>query len=179
MGAVTEEMKTDYTLVCAACLNLAATRFLYGCTGKNLDLAARAPFWEKGLDYKHGTGHGVGYLLSVHEGPNAFRWRKPETVMEEGMVTTDEPGLYKGGKYGIRLENELLCRKGEKNEYGQFMYFENLTFVPYDLDAIAAEKLTDTERKRLNEYHAAVYSVVSPFLSGEELAWLKDATRKV
>lgn len=179
VGAVTEEMKTDYTLVCAACLNLAATRFLYGCTGKNLDLAARAPFWEKGLDYKHGTGHGVGYLLSVHEGPNAFRWRKPETVMEEGMVTTDEPGLYKEGKYGIRLENELLCRKGEKNEYGQFMYFENLTFVPYDLDAIAAEKLTDTERKRLNEYHAAVYSVVSPFLSGEELAWLKDATRKV
>lgn len=179
VGAVTEEMKTDYTLVCAACLNLAATRFLYGCTGKNLDLAARAPFWEKGLDYKHGTGHGVGYLLSVHEGPNAFRWRKPEAVMEEGMVTTDEPGLYKEGKYGIRLENELLCRKGEKNEYGQFMYFENLTFVPYDLDAIAAEKLTDTERKRLNEYHAAVYSVVSPFLSGEELAWLKDATRKV
>ena len=179
VGAVTEEMKTDYTLVCAACLNLAATRFLYGCTGKNLDLAARAPFWEKGLDYKHGTGHGVGYLLSVHEGPNAFRWRKPEAVMEEGMVTTDEPGLYKEGKYGIRLENELLCRKGEKNEYGQFMYFENLTFVPYDLDAIAAEKLTDTERKRLNEYHAAVYSVVPPFLSGEELAWLKDATRKV
>ncbi len=179
VGAVTEEMKTDYTLVCSACLNLAATRFLYGCTGKNLDLAARAPFWEKGLDYKHGTGHGVGYLLSVHEGPNAFRWRKPEAVMEEGMVTTDEPGLYKEGKYGIRLENELLCRKGEKNEYGQFMYFENLTFVPYDLDAIAAEKLTDTERKRLNEYHAAVYSVVSPFLSGEELAWLKDATRKV
>lgn len=179
VGAVTEEMKTDYTLVCAACLNLAATRFLYGCTGKNLDLAARAPFWEKGLDYKHGTGHGVGYLLSVHEGPNAFRWRKPEAVMEEGMVTTDEPGLYKEGKYGIRMENELLCRKGEKNEYGQFMYFENLTFVPYDLDAIAAEKLTDTERKRLNEYHAAVYSVVSPFLSGEELAWLKDATRKV
>lgn len=179
VGAVTEEMKTDYTLVCATCLNLAATRFLYGCTGKNLDLAARAPFWEKGLDYKHGTGHGVGYLLSVHEGPNAFRWRKPEAVMEEGMVTTDEPGLYKEGKYGIRLENELLCRKGEKNEYGQFMYFENLTFVPYDLDAIAAEKLTDTERKRLNEYHAAVYSVVSPFLSGEELAWLKDATRKV
>lgn len=179
VGAVTEEMKTDYTLVCAACLNLAATRFLYGCTGKNLDLAARAPFWEKGLDYKHGTGHGVGYLLSVHEGPNAFRWRKPEAVMEEGMVTTDEPGLYKEGKYGIRLENELLCRKGEKNEYGQFMYFENLTFVPYDLDAIAAEKLTDTERKRLNEYHAAVYSVVSPFLRGEELAWLKDATRKV
>lgn len=179
VGAVTEEMKTDYTLVCAACLNLAATCFLYGCTGKNLDLAARAPFWEKGLDYKHGTGHGVGYLLSVHEGPNAFRWRKPEAVMEEGMVTTDEPGLYKEGKYGIRLENELLCRKGEKNEYGQFMYFENLTFVPYDLDAIAAEKLTDTERKRLNEYHAAVYSVVSPFLRGEELAWLKDATRKV
>ncbi len=179
VGAVTEEMKADYTMVCAACLNLAAARFLYGCTGKNLDFAAREPFWEKGLDYKHGTGHGVGYLLSVHERPNAFRWRKPEAVMEEGMVTTDEPGIYKEGKYGIRLENELLCKKGEKNEYGQFMYFENLTFVPFDLDAIAAEKLTDTERERLNEYHAAVYSAVSPYFSGEELVWLKDATRNV
>lgn len=99
--------------------------------------------------------------------------------MEEGMVTTDEPGIYKEGKYGIRLENELLCKKGEKNEYGQFMYFENLTFVPFDLDAIAAEKLTDTERERLNEYHAAVYSAVSPYFSGEELVWLKDATRNV
>ncbi len=140
VGAVTGEMKADYTMVC---------------------------------------GHGVGYLLSVHERPNAFRWRKPEAVMEEGMVTTDEPGIYKEGKYGIRLENELLCKKGEKNEYGQFMYFENLTFVPFDLDAIAAEKLTDTERERLNEYHAAVYSAVSPYFSGEELVWLKDATRNV
>ena len=184
LGALTGEMKTDYTLVCRANLNLAYTRFLYGCTGRNLDLAAREPLWEAGLDFKHGTGHGVGYLLNVHEGPNVFRWKtvsdeRNEAVFEEGMVTTDEPGLYKEDKYGIRLENELLCKKGEKNAYGQFMYFENLTFVPFELDAIVKEEMTEVEIKRLNDYHAKVYAVVSPYLEGDELAWLKEATRAV
>lgn len=184
LGPVTEKMKADYTRVCRSNLNLANIRFLYGCTGRNLDIIAREPLWEEGLDYNHGTGHGVGYVLNVHEGPNSFRWRKTQdrledTVFEEGMVTTDEPGLYIEGEYGIRLENELVCRKGEKNAYGQFMYFENLTYVPFDLDVIDPAQMTAVERKRLNDYHALVYEVVSPYLEGEERAWLKEATREV
>lgn len=184
LGPVTAEMKADFTRVCRANMNLANARFLYGCSGMNLDIIAREPFWEAGLDYKHGTGHGVGYVLNVHEGPNAFRYkgttdRPGGMVFEEGMVTTDEPGIYIEGKYGIRLENELVCRKGEKNTYGQFMYFENLTYVPFDLDAIDPEQMTGVEKKRLNDYHANVYKVVSPYLEGEELAWLKEATRAI
>lgn len=184
LGPVTDEMKADFTRVCRSNMNLANTRFLYGCTGMNLDIIAREPFWEAGLDYKHGTGHGVGYVLNVHEGPNAFRYKGTESrpagaVLEEGMVTTDEPGIYIEGKYGIRLENELVCRKGEKNAYGQFMYFENLTYVPFDLDAIDPAQMTDVEKKRLNDYHARVYEVVSPYLEKEELAWLKEATRAI
>ena len=184
LGSVTAEMKADFTRVCRANMNLANARFLYGCSGMNLDIIAREPFWEAGLDYKHGTGHGVGYVLNVHEGPNAFRYkgttdRPGGMVFEEGMVTTDEPGIYIEGKYGIRLENELVCRKGEKNAYGQFMYFENLTYVPFDLDAIDPDQMTGVEKKRLNDYHANVYKVVSPYLEGEELAWLKEATRAI
>lgn len=184
LGPVTAEMKADFTRVCRANMNLANARFLYGCSGMNLDIIAREPFWEAGLDYKHGTGHGVGYVLNVHEGPNAFRYkgttdRPGGMVFEEGMVTTDEPGIYIEGKYGIRLENELVCRKGEKNAYGQFMYFENLTYVPFDLDAIDPDQMTGVEKKRLNDYHANVYKVVSPYLEGEELAWLKEATRAI
>ena len=119
LGPVTEEMKADFTRVCRSNMNLANARFLYGCSGMNLDIIAREPFWEAGLDFKHGTGHGVGYVLNVHEGPNAFRYKGTEdrpggAVFEEGMVTTDEPGIYIEGKYGIRLENELVCQKGEK-----------------------------------------------------------------
>jgi Xaa-Pro aminopeptidase len=184
LGEVTDDMRTDFTRVCRSNLHLANARFLSGCTGKNLDILARAPFWEHGLDYKHGTGHGVGYLLNVHEGPNGFRWkslkdRSEEAVLEEGMVTTDEPGIYLEGCYGIRLENELLCVKGEKNEFGQFMEFENLTYVPFDLDALAPEQMTAEERKYLNDYHALVYDKVSPHLEGDELAWLREATREV
>ena len=184
LGPVTEEMKADFTRVCRSNMNLANARFLYGCSGMNLDIIAREPFWEAGLDFKHGTGHGVGYVLNVHEGPNAFRYKGTEdrpggAVFEEGMVTTDEPGIYIEGKYGIRLENELVCQKGEKNEYGQFMYFENLTYVPFDLDAIDPKQMTEVEKKRLNDYHANVYKVVSPYLQGEELAWLKEATRAI
>ena len=184
LGPITDEMKADFTRVCRSNMNLANVRFLHGCTGINLDVIAREPFWEANLDYNHGTGHGVGYILNVHEGPNAFRWQKSagrseDSVLEEGMITTDEPGIYIEGKYGIRLENELLCCKGEKNEYGQFMYFENITYVPFDLDAIDPEQMTSVERSRLNEYHAKVYEVVSPYLEGAEKAWLKEATRAI
>jgi Xaa-Pro aminopeptidase len=182
LGPVTAEMKADFTRVARANLNLMYARFLYGCSGMNLDILAREPFWEAGLDFKHGTGHGIGHVLNVHEGPNGFRWRRSpdrseHAVLEEGMITSDEPGIYLEGKYGIRLENEILCRKGEKNEYGQFMYFENLTFVPFDLECIDPTQMDRSEIEKLNDFHAKVYEKVAPYLEEEEAAWLKEATR--
>lgn len=184
LGPVTEEMKFHFTLVLKAVLNLKSTKFLYGCRGANLDIRAREVLWEYGLDYKHGTGHGVGYVLNVHEGPNSFRWRLKDSLMEspvleEGMVTTDEPGIYIEGSHGIRTENELLCRKGEENEYGQFMYFEDLTYVPIDLQGVECSLLTDKEKETLNEYHRQVYEKLSPYFEGEEKSWLKHVTREI
>lgn len=183
LGEITDRMKQDYTLVARAMLRLMNTRFLYGCTGANLDLAAREVFWEKGLDYKHGTGHGVGYLLNVHEGPNSFRYRisdmTQDWVFEEGMITTDEPGIYIEGSHGVRIENELLCRKGEENEYGQFMYFENLTYVPIDLDGIDPSAMEPKEIEFLNRYHQDVYEKLEPYFTGDELSWLREVTRKI
>ncbi len=184
LGPVTEEMKRHFTMALRSHIDLAMVRFLYGCSGLNLDVVAREPLWQLGLDYKHGTGHGVGYLLNVHEGPNGFRWREsPERseghVLEAGMITTDEPGFYLEGRYGIRHESELLCRKGEKNEFGQFMYFEDITYVPIDLAAVIPEELTAPERRWLNDYHARVYELIGPRLDDEERAWLRDATRPI
>lgn len=182
MGEITDAMKRDFTLVLRAMLRLKNLRFLYGCKGEHLDLSVREVLWEKGLDYKHGTGHGVGYLLNVHEGPNGFSRRAvsgADSVLEEGMVTTDEPGLYREGEYGIRIENELLCRKGEKNEFGQFMYFEDLTYVPIDLDGVRKEDMDEKEIALLNAYHESVYEKLSPYFEGEKLKWLKNATRKL
>ena len=164
-------------------LNLSNAKFLHGCTGLNLDILARGPIWDMDLDYKCGTGHGVGYLLNVHEGPNGFRWKlRPGTedsVIEEGMVTTNEPGVYIEGSHGIRTENELLCCKGNKNEYGQFMYFETLTFAPIDLDAVDLDYLSKEDKDRLNAYHKEVYEKLSPYLSPEEQGWLKHYTRSI
>lgn len=184
LGELTREQKEHFTMVCRGNLNLAAAKFLHGCRGTNLDVLAREPLWSQGLDYKCGTGHGIGYFLNVHEGPNAFRWRMTPKlgcgcVLEEGMVTTDEPGIYLEGAYGIRTENELLCRKAEKNEYGQFMEFEIITYAPIDLDAILPEEMTARERGLLNEYHKTVYEKLSPFLDGEVKEWLKRCTREI
>ena len=184
LGPITEEMREHFTAVCRANMNLANAKFLYGCSGLNLDILARGPLWDLNLDYKCGTGHGIGYLLNVHEGPNGFRWRivperKDSGTLEAGMITTDEPGVYLEGKYGIRTENELVCHKGEKNEYGQFMYFENITYAPIDLDAIDPEAMTRKERAMLNEYHAMVYKTLSPYMSEEECAWLAQYTRAI
>lgn len=184
LGEITEEMKAHFTLVVKAMLRLRNAKFLYGAKGINLDILAREALWEQGLDYKHGTGHGVGYLLSVHEGPNSFRFRQvpgngDDWCFEEGMVTSDEPGIYIEGSHGIRIENELLCRKGEKNGYGQFMYFENLTYVPIDLDGIDTSFMEDRDINRLNAYHKEVYEKLSPYFENELLAWLKEATRKI
>lgn len=184
LGPLSEEMKRHFTLVLRAMLNLKNSRFLYGCRGINLDIRAREIFWEQGLDYKHGTGHGVGYLLNVHEGPNGFRWKlmpdyQENAVLKEGMVTTDEPGIYIEGSHGVRIENELLCRKGEMNAYGQFMYFEDLTYVPIDLDAVELSLLEEKDKERLNSYHKEVYEKLAPYFEGEELKWLKYVTRDV
>lgn len=184
LGPITEDERKMFTVVCRSNLNLANAKFLYGCRGMNLDILARGPLWQLGLDYKCGTGHGVGYVLNVHESPNGFRWklvpeRNDSCVLEEGMVTTDEPGYYEEGNYGIRIENELICKKGIKNEYGQFMEFENITFAPIDLDAIDPEEMTKTERNMLNEYHKQVYEILSPYMDEEEKEWLKVYTREI
>lgn len=184
LGELSEEEKQMYTAVVRGNLNLANAKFLYGCCGQNLDILARGPLWDMGVDYRCGTGHGNGYLLNVHEGPNGFRWkivpeRRDSGVLEEGMVTTDEPGVYVKGEYGIRIENELICKKGIKNEYGQFMEFENITYAPIDLDAVLPEEMTAAERKRLNAYHKKVYEVISPYLNEEECQWLAKETREI
>ncbi len=184
LGALTDEEKQHFTAVCRSNMNLANAKFLYGCCGINLDILARGPLWDLGIDYRCGTGHGVGHILNVHEGPNGFRWkivpeRNDSGKLEEGMITTDEPGVYIEGKYGIRTENELICVKDEKNEYGQFMRFENITYVPIDLDAILPEEMSAKERRELNEYHQMVYEKVSPYLTDEEREWLKTYTRPI
>ena len=183
LGPVTAKEKKFFTAVLRGNLNLAAAKFKYGCTGLNLDYLARGPLWELGEDYNHGTGHGVGYLLNVHEGPNSFRWKNlpgnPAPVLEEGMITSDEPGYYLENEFGIRHENLVLCKKAEKTSFGQFMCFEPLTMVPFDLEGINPEEMTERERKLLNDYHQKVYTTISPYLDKEEKEWLKQATREI
>ncbi|MCI7275423.1 MAG: aminopeptidase P family protein [Cuneatibacter sp.] len=179
LGPIPEEWKLHYTTVLRSMLNLSAAHFLYGCNGMALDMLSRGPLWEMGLDYKCGTGHGVGYLLNIHEGPNSFRWNNAPTAIEEGTITTDEPGVYVEGSHGIRIENELICKKAEKNEYGQFMEFEMLTYAPIDLDAVEPKYMTDREKKVLNDYHELVYNTIAPYLTEEEREWLKVYTRPV
>ena len=183
LGPVTAKEKKFFTAVLRGNLNLVAAKFKYGCTGLNLDYLARGPLWELGEDYNHGTGHGVGYLLNVHEGPNSFRWKNlpgnPAPVLEEGMITSDEPGYYLENEFGIRHENLVLCKKAEKTSFGQFMCFEPLTMVPFDLEGINPEEMTERERKLLNDYHQKVYTTISPYLDEEEKEWLKQATREI
>ena len=182
MGPVTDEQKKFFTAVLRGMLNLGNAKFRYGCTGVNLDYLARWPLWELGQDFNHGTGHGVGYLLNVHEGPNSFRWKVVpgnNAVLEEGMITSDEPGYYVEDGYGIRHENMIVCKKAKKTQFGQFMCFEFLTMVPFDLDAVVPEQMTAHERELLNNYHAQVYEKISPYLDEDEKAWLKEATRAI
>lgn len=182
LGEISEEEKHWFTLAMRSHIRLAKAHFLYGCRGLNLDILARGPLWDEDMDYQCGTGHGVGHLSNVHEAPNGFRWRiVPERndscVLEEGMIQSDEPGVYKEGEFGIRHENELLVVKGTKNFYGQFMHFEPLTFVPFDLDGIDRSKMTQDEIEWLNAYHAQVYDTLQLYLNDEEKDWLKNATR--
>ena len=184
LGEISEEIKAHFTAVVRGVLALSNARFLKGCIGQNLDILARQPLWDVNLDYKCGTGHGVGHILGVHEGPNGFRWQnvpgKSEGgVFVEGMITTIEPGVYIEGSHGIRIENEVICREGVKNEYGQFMYFEPVTFAPIDLDGINPDLMEKKEIKWLNEYHTQVFEKLSPYLTEEENEWLKEYTRAI
>ncbi len=183
LGPVSDQMKEHFTAVAVGMLRLAEARFLYGCSGRNLDILARGPLWEKNMDYKHGTGHGIGYMLSVHEGPQNIRWAYTggltEAALEEGMIVSDEPGIYLKDEYGIRTENILEVQKGVKNGDGQFMEFGHLTYVPIDLEAILPEEMPARERTALNAYHRLVYEKVSPYLTSEEQEWLAEATKEV
>ena len=182
LGEVSDTIKEHFTLVAMCNLRLANATFLQGCVGMNLDILARKALWERGLDYKCGTGHGVGYLLNIHEAPTSLRWRYragDTHKFEEGMILTDEPGVYIEGSHGIRLENELLVCMGEQNEYGQFMYFEPITYIPFDLDGIVPEVMNSDDIKYLNEYHKLVFEKISPYLNEEETEWLRKYTREI
>lgn len=185
VGELTQEQKEHFTLVLKGNIRLATAKFMYGMGGAHLDCLARGPLWERGLDFNHGTGHGVGFLLNVHEGPQNINWNSAirpggYVPLEEGVLISDEPGLYLEGRYGIRCENLLLCRKGEKNVYGQFMEFEVVTLVPFEREAILPELLGAEELAWLNAYHRHVYETIAPLLdSQEEREWLKEATAEI
>lgn len=184
LGELSDSEKLYYTLVLKGHLALAHASFLYGTCGNNLDILARLPLWNQDIDYQCGTGHGVGHVLSVHEGPQGIRWglptkARPSAVLEPGMIVTDEPGVYLPHKLGIRIENELLVTKGRRNFYGQFLHFENLTYVPYERDAIVVDLLNDEELEWINAYHQMVWEKVSPKVSGKVKAWLKEATAEI
>ena len=179
LGTVTEEMKEHYTAVLRGNLDLAGAVFCKGCSGVKLDTLARLPLWELGLDFNHGTGHGVGYLLNVHEGPQRIAMAGSNVPFVPGMVTSDEPGLYLAGRYGIRLENLMLCVPAFTTEQGEFYRFETLTMVPFDRRAILTDRLSEKEKHQLNAYHAAVYENISPYLTLEECVWLRDMTAPV
>ena len=183
LGLLTDEEKRIYTLVLRGHLQLGAAKFLYGCTGENLDMLARTPLWENGLDYNHGTGHGVGFVLGVHEGPERVHWdvnrQKRHCVIEEGMIFSNEPGIYLAGKFGVRIENLVVVREAERTEFGRFLKLEPLTLVPYDRDAIDLTMLSSRDVELLNDYHAKVCAAISPYLQGDELNWLKEVTAPV
>ncbi len=184
LGDITEEQRLHYTSVLRGMIRLSKAKFLYGCRGLNLDILARGPLWDLGIDYKCGTGHGVAFVSNVHEGPNGFRWkivpeRNDSCVLEEGMVTTNEPGVYIEGSHGIRIENELICHKGQKVGLDQFMEFETITFAPIDLDGVNPEYMEKSEIEWLNNYHKQVFEKISPYLNEEEVDWLKEYTRAI
>ena len=181
-GKITDRMAEDFTTVLLCNLRLARAVFMHGTCGYNLDILARMPAWERGINYNHGTGHGVGYLMNIHEAPSGFRIairEREKAVIEPGMVITDEPGIYIYGSHGIRTENELLVCEKEKTEYGQFLCFEPITYVPIDLDAVNPDMMTKEDKEQLNAYHAKVYELVSPHLNEEEKEWLKEYTRAI
>lgn len=180
-GKVSRQEKEAFTIVLKSHIALARAVFRKGATGANLDMIARAPMYKCGMDFKHGTGHGVGYLLNVHEGPQNISPRASSLkyAVLPGMITSNEPGFYEEGKFGIRHENLILCVEKEKTEYGTFCEFETITLVPFDLDAIDVNMLDDGEKEWLNSYHARVRKVIGKHLDGKDLKFLEKATRRI
>ncbi len=178
LGDIPDEVKLHYTLTACGSLRLANLTFLEGATGVAIDIIARQMMWERGIDFRHGTGHGIGHLLSVHEGPNSIHWGRSAAKIEENMITSDEPGIYVEGSHGIRIENELITVRAMHNEFGQFMRFENITHCPIDLDGIDVTVMDNSDIRMLNEYHKRVYDTLSPYLckgDREKLAYLTRA----
>ena len=179
LGDLTDEEKRDFTLVLKGHINLARAKFLKGTNGMNLDILARGPLWQYGIDYKCGTGHGVGFFLNVHEGPQGIRPRGNDVPLEPGMILTNEPGVYKEGKFGIRTENTLLVVKDETTESGEFYRFETISYCPIDLAGVKVKLLNPEEKLWLNRYHRIVYEKLSPYLNKEEKEFLKYETREI
>lgn len=179
LGPVTEEQKTDYTLVLKGFIALSMAEFPHGTCGTQLDVLARQYMWKAGINYGHGTGHGVGHFLNVHEGPHQVRMNHVPAILLPGMTLTNEPGIYKAGRYGIRTENTMLTVKSRQTEFGNFYKFEPLTLCPIDKEAIRTEMLTLEEKEWLNNYHSQVYTQLSPLLDDSEKEWLKQATDKL
>jgi Xaa-Pro aminopeptidase len=184
LGPISDEIRRHYTAVCTGMLQLAGCTFLKGCYGRNLDIMARGPIWAMDMDYKCGTGHGIGYMLNVHEGPQNIRWAmRPgleDAVLEPGMIVSDEPGVYVEGSHGIRIENILEVVEGAKNGDGQFLKFSQLTFAPIDLEAIDTAYMQPKDIDALNEYHRQVFEKVSTLIHDEKIVeWLREQTRPV
>lgn len=179
LGELSSEEIHDFTLTFKGHTNLMTAKFLEGSTGHYLDVLSRIPLWKEGIDYKCGTGHGIGFLLNVHEGPHRISPAENSIALQEGMITSIEPGVYKSGEYGIRLENIAVVKKDVKTEFGQFLSFETLSFVPIDLEGLDIDMISKEELDWLNSYHEQVYKKLSPFLSDDERQWLEIKTRQI
>lgn len=179
LGKVGKQEKIDNTLVLKGMLALSRAKFLFGATGTNLDILARQFLWNFGIDYKCGTGHGVGHILNVHEGPHGIRFQYNPQRLETGMIVTNEPGAYIEGSHGIRIENELLVKEFCETEHGKFLEFETITYAPIDLDGIVKTLLTKEEKQQLNEYHLEVCEKLSPYLNKKEKEFLKEYTKSI
>ena len=179
LGKVGKQEKIDNTLVLKGMLALSRAKFLFGATGTNLDILARQFLWNVGIDYKCGTGHGVGHILNVHEGPHGIRFQYNPQRLEVGMIVTNEPGAYIEGSHGIRIENELLVKEACETEHGQFLEFETITYAPIDLDGIVKSLLTKEEKEQLNTYHKEVYEKLKAYLTKTEQAFLKEYTKEI
>lgn len=179
LGKVGKQEKIDNTLVLKGMLALSRAKFLFGATGTNLDILARQFLWNVGIDYKCGTGHGVGHILNVHEGPHGIRFQYNPQRLEVGMIVTNEPGAYIEGSHGIRIENELLVKEACETEHGKFLEFETITCAPIDLDGIVKSLLTKEEKEQLNIYHKEVYEKLKPYLTKAEQEFLKEYTKEI
>lgn len=179
LGKLTQQEKEDYTLVLKGMIALARCVFPKGSTGANIDIVARQPLWDKKMNYGHGTGHGVGHFLCVHEGPQDIRQAWRAQAILPGMVTSDEPGMYREGKHGIRHENLIVCQEAEKNEFGEWCEFETITLCYFDTSALQIDLLSEEDKKWLNTYHAQVFGKIAPYLTEPEKAWLQKKTKEI